>query len=97
MEVDAPEVSAEINGSGNINLSGQTKKFEGNISGSGDIRAMDLKSEETKVRIMGSGDADVYASVKLDIHVAGSGDVRYKGDAQVNSNIAGSGNVRKVN
>ena len=66
------------------------------IFGSGDVKAMDLLSEETSVKIMGSGNADVYSSVKLNVDVAGSGDVRYKGGGQVNSHIAGSGEVKKV-
>ena len=96
MDIDAPEVEAEITGSGNIVLNGQTKRFESRVSGSGDIRALDLKSEEAEVRISGSGNTDIYASVRLDVRVSGSGDVRYKGGAQVNTHISGSGNVRKM-
>jgi hypothetical protein len=96
MEVDAPAIDADISGSGNIHLNGTTKSFHSTVSGSGDVRAYDLMSEETKVRIAGSGNADVYASVSLDVNVAGSGDVRYRGNGKVNSNIAGSGNVKKV-
>jgi Protein of unknown function (DUF2807). len=66
------------------------------VSGSGDVHAYDLLSEDTKVRVTGSGDADVFASVSLDVSVAGSGDVRYKGNAKVSSNISGSGGVKKV-
>lgn len=96
MDVDAPEIDADITGSGNLDLKGKTKIFTGSVSGSGEIRAMELMAEETKVRISGSGNADVYASVSLDVNVAGSGDVRYKGNAKVNSNIAGSGDVKKI-
>jgi len=96
MDVDAPAVTSEINGSGNIDLKGKTKSFKSEIRGSGDVRAMDLQSEEATVKIYGSGNANVSASVKLDVHVAGSGDVRYKGNAQVSSNINGSGSVKKV-
>jgi hypothetical protein len=96
MEVDAPEVTASITGSGNVNLSGKTKTFSTSVSGSGDVHAYDLLSEDTKVRVTGSGDADVFASVSLDVSVAGSGDVRYKGNAKVSSNISGSGGVKKV-
>jgi hypothetical protein len=96
MEVDAPEIDADISGSGNIQLNGKTRVFHSTVSGSGDVRAYDLMAEETKVRIAGSGNADVYASVSLDVNVAGSGDVRYKGNGRVSSNIAGSGNVKKV-
>lgn len=97
VDLNAPSVEAEMSGSGNINLSGEAKKFEGKVSGSGDIHAMDLKTEETAIRISGSGNADVYASTKLDVRVAGSGDVRYKGGVQqVTSNITGSGSVKKM-
>jgi Putative auto-transporter adhesin, head GIN domain len=96
MDVAAPAVAAEINGSGDIDLKGETKKFNGDIRGSGNVRAMDLKSEDATITIYGSGDADLFASMKLDVHVGGSGDVRYKGNPQVSSNIAGSGSVKKV-
>ena len=96
MDVDAPEINTEINGSGNIDLKGQTKSFKTEIHGSGDVRAMNLMSEDVRVKIYGSGNAEVFASVKLDVHVAGSGDVRYKGNAQTSSNIAGSGSVKKI-
>jgi len=96
MDVDAPSVDAAIHGSGNIDLRGETKTFSGEIHGSGDVKAMGLKSEDATIRIYGSGDADLFASAKLDVHIGGSGDVRYKGNAQVSSSIAGSGTVKKV-
>ena len=96
LEINAPIVDADITGSGDIKLRGETKSFKTEIHGSGNIRAMDLRSEETVVNIAGSGDAEVFASVRLKIEVAGSGDIRYRGNAQVSSNIAGSGGVRKV-
>ena len=94
MDVDAPDVDAKISGSGDIDLKGDAKSFQGTIHGSGNVRAMDLRSEDAKIEIYGSGDADVFASMKLDVHIAGSGDVNYKGSAQVSSNIAGSGRVK---
>jgi len=96
MDVDAPEIDAETNGSGDIDLKGSARSWDGEIHGSGNIKAMDLKSENATIKIYGSGDADVFADAKLDVHVAGSGDVRYKGNAQISSSIAGSGKIRKV-
>ncbi|MFT3824845.1 MAG: head GIN domain-containing protein [Chitinophagaceae bacterium] len=95
-EVDAPAIEASSSGSGDMELKGQTKTFKGDVTGSGNIHAMDLKTEETTIKIVGSGDAEVYASVKLEVHVSGSGDITYKGNAQVNSHIAGSGSVKKL-
>jgi Putative auto-transporter adhesin, head GIN domain len=96
LDVDAPEIDAETNGSGDIYLAGNAKTWTGEIRGSGNIKAMDLKADETRVRIYGSGDADVFAGSKLDVKVAGSGDVRYKGNPQMSTSIAGSGKVTKV-
>lgn len=96
LDLDAPEVETDITGSGDAELQGNTRIFKAQINGSGNIRAKDLKTEETTIKINGSGDAEVFASVKLDVRVAGSGNVRYRGNAQVSSNIAGGGEVRKV-
>jgi hypothetical protein len=97
MELDAPLVSAEISGSGSARLSGATENFESRINGSGELYAFNLLSENTKVKISGSGEAEVYASKHLDIRIAGSGDVGYKGNPAVKQSIAGSGDIHKVN
>lgn len=96
MEINVPEVRAELSGSGLIALSGITKNFSVTGSGSTDIKCMDLKSENVSVRISGAGSAKVFASVKLDVHVSGSGSVEYKGSATVNQNISGAGSVKKI-
>lgn len=96
VDINAPEVKAELRGSGNIVLNGETRTFGGTVRGSGDIKASGLKAENVDVDIAGSGNADVYASVKLNVEVRGSGDVRYQGGANVSSDIKGSGSVKKM-
>jgi len=96
MDIEAPEINTETNGSGDIFLKGQTKSFEGEIHGSGNIKALDLRSGDATIKIYGSGDADVFVEGKLDVHVAGSGDINYKANAQISSSIAGSGRVKKI-
>lgn len=96
MELMAPDVKAELSGAGSITLWGQTKNFIVDGSGSTDIKCFDLQSENTNVEISGAGDAEVFASVQLDIRVSGAGDVKYKGNATVNKQISGAGSVKKV-
>ncbi|HEX6182089.1 MAG TPA: head GIN domain-containing protein [Chitinophagaceae bacterium] len=96
VDVNAPEVRADLHGSGNMNLSGETRNFTGTILGSGDIKAGNLKAEGVNVKITGSGSAEVFASVKLDVGITGSGDVKYYGNAEATSTITGSGSVKKV-
>lgn len=96
VDVNAPGVSAGISGSGNISVSGTAKEFKSSIRGSGNIKARDLKTEDCKVEIAGSGNVDVFASNSLDVHIMGSGGVNYRGDAKIKTSIAGSGSVNRV-
>jgi Putative auto-transporter adhesin, head GIN domain len=96
IEVDAPQIDADLTGNGDIEVKGQTRNFESRATGNGHIKAMDLQTENAKIQIYGNGNADVSASVKLDVRIGGNGNVRYKGAAQVSSQITGNGNVRKV-
>jgi len=97
MEVDAPKLSAEITGSGTMNIKGQTKDADLNLTGAADAHCFDLMSENMKVDISGAGSAEVFASVKLDADVSGAGSVKYKGNAAVNQHISGAGSVQKEN
>lgn len=96
MNVNSPEVQADIAGSGSITISGETKEENIHISGVGDYNAQELKAESAKVRIAGSGDVKVFADHDLDINIAGVGSVYYKGAAAVKQHIAGSGEVKKI-
>lgn len=93
--VDAPSVRASINGSGNISLSGRTRDFSCSSSGSGDLDCGSLQSENTKVEILGSGNAHVFASVHLSASTLGSGDIFYRGNpSNPEIHASGSGSVQ---
>ena len=96
LDVNAPDISAEIAGSGSILLKGETKNETIHISGVGDYKADELKAENAKVKIAGSGNVKIFADVNLDISIAGVGSVYYKGAAAVKQHIAGSGEVKKL-
>jgi len=53
-------------------------------------------AENTQVELSGAGDAQVFASVKLDVRVSGAADVKYKGNATVSQSVRGAGSVKKV-
>ncbi len=96
LEVDAPDIRTGITGSGNITVKGRAMNLDSDITGSGELRAFELLTENSRIEISGSGDAEVFASKKLDIQVSGSGNVDYKGSPAVTKSIAGSGNIRKA-
>lgn len=96
LAVNTPEITASISGSGSMHLSGETEKQTIRISGQGDYIAEELKSENAKVNIAGSGDIKLFADNTLDVSIAGSGTVLYKGGASVKQHVAGSGEIRKM-
>lgn len=96
MEVDAPKITAGISGSGSINLKGQAKDLEIDLTGAGHAYCYDLLTENTSVDISGAGSAQVYASVKLSADVSGAGNINYKGNAAVSQKISGAGSVNKA-
>lgn len=96
MEITAPKVSADVSGSGNIDLKGETKSADLDLTGAGHAHCFGLKSENTKVEISGAGSAEVYASVRLNAEVSGAGSVDYKGGAAVDQHVSGAGGVHKV-
>jgi hypothetical protein len=98
MEVDAPQLTAQISGTGSIDLKGQTKDLSIEMSGVGHAHCYDLLAENTTVTISGVGSAEVYASVKLEAEVSGAGNVSYKGNAtNVSQHVSGAGSVNKTN
>ncbi|WP_295116705.1 head GIN domain-containing protein [uncultured Chitinophaga sp.] len=95
-ELDAPRIEADMAGSGDISLKGNTREVKVDIAGSADFHGTDLLAENAEVNIAGSGDAHVYASMRVTASIAGSGDVRYRGDAiATTSSVVGSGSLRK--
>ena len=88
-------IDVSVGGSGDVSLTGHTKDFTCSTSGSGDINCGGLESENATVKIIGSGNAHVFASVHLSVDIVGSGDVYYRGNpASPEIHTAGSGSVQ---
>jgi len=93
-KVDAPSINVSVAGSSNVSLTGRTKDFTSTVSGSGDINCSGLESENATVKVSGSGNAHVFASVHLSATVIGSGDVYYRGNpSSPEIHTTGSGSV----
>ena len=96
LNVDCPDIETGTHGSGNITLTGESRQLASKISGSGNVRAGNLKTENAKVEVHGSGETDVFASVSLDVKIFGSGDIHYKGGPKINTEVHGSGSVNRI-
>jgi hypothetical protein len=70
-------------GSGNIEITGKAKSQEVTINGSAKYSAKDFETNDTIVKINGSGNAHVNAIDNLEITIFGSGNVKYEGNPSV--------------
>lgn len=84
----------DLSGATDTTLSGAVDHFEVDISGAGELKARELKAKEVDLDLSGSGEAEVYASDRLEVEVSGSGEVRYWGEpGEVGQEVSGSGSV----
>jgi hypothetical protein len=96
LTINSRQVASSILGSGNINLRGSSLNHQIHIKGSGDIKAPDFETVNTKIEIIGSGDADIHATGQIEANITGSGDIKYKDTgARIISDVKGSGDIMK--
>lgn len=89
--------SADISGSGNIELLGVMKadNTKINISGSGDAVFKNLVSKNAVLSISGNGDIRNSVTENLKAGISGSGNIYYTGNPVIDSGISGTGRVIK--
>ena len=77
-------------------LSGDSTNIQCKVTGSCDMNAAKLKSNNAEVNVTGSGDCKVYCTDNLEARVTGSGDITYFGDpAKKDTKVTGSGDISK--
>lgn len=94
MDVEVERLESTISGSGRIEYRGTSREHDLTITGLGNVDAPELRTEETRISITGSGEARVHAESLLDVTIAGSGTVYYLGEPRTRERITGSGDVR---
>ncbi|CAN5198332.1 hypothetical protein BH11PSE2_BH11PSE2_09660 [soil metagenome] len=88
------ELKMVLAGSGSIKGTGEARRVELTIAGSGDADLGGISSDDAEVRIAGSGDATIAPKVNVEVHIAGSGNVTLlTRPPSVSTHIAGSGKI----
>lgn len=96
-QINQPELSLSIRGSGSITATGTAQTVGLEISGSGSGELRQLIAQSARVEIRGSGDAQITAQADADVSISGSGDVELHGKpAMRRSEIRGSGSITQV-
>jgi len=88
-------LEGRVSGSGQMNVSGSADKSAIRVSGSGQFTGKQLVTGISSVLVSGSGQADVFASDKVDATVHGSGVISYTGQPKsVSRSTSGSGEIK---
>lgn len=94
--LNCDNLSAILNGVGNIEINGVAEEASFNLNGVGSIKAGNLKANEVKALSSGIGDLKCYAEKSIDISLQGIGSITYSGDPIVkNLRSDGVGKIRK--
>ncbi len=96
LELETSKLETSISGAGEMTFSGSADYHKITISGAGKIKALDLKTEITQLKISGAGDAEIHATEELKVKISGAGDVVYKGDPEIEKRISGAGSIKKL-
>ncbi len=95
--LDVKNLKYDVSGSGDGDFSGVNGELQISISGSGDVKAKDLRLTDCTIKVNGSGDMKLYGSAEnITITVSGSGDIDASALNAVNvtAKVAGSGNIK---
>ena len=91
------QMTIENSGTGDIEVTGSANSLYLKNVGSGNIIATELSSNESTVRIEGSGDCKVLCEDYLKAYIEGSGNIYYLGNPIIDSEIEGSGKIESIN
>jgi len=97
LDIKGDQLKLEVSGSGKMALRGYATACEAVLSGSGSLNAFDCPLETTKVKVSGSGIAELNVSSTLEALVLGTGSVKHKGNTKnTTKKVYGSGSVDRA-
>ncbi|MDZ4714663.1 MAG: head GIN domain-containing protein [Cytophagales bacterium] len=97
VDIKGNAVKAEVSGSGNLTLRGYATSLDARLSGSGNLKAFDCPLESCKVRVSGSGSAELQVSATAEAYVHGSGSIKLKGNTKdLTKKVYGTGSVERA-
>ncbi len=97
LNVKAKKVKSDLSNIGDIILIGSAQTLESNVSGSGDLRAVNLTVDTAKIIVSGNGNAKINVKNTLIASVTDEGSIIYTGKPIVREiTITGTGSVREI-
>ena len=95
-EIENEALSIEIEGAGNVDAEGKTRRLEVSANGAGQFDLTKLVAEEAIVALRGAGSASLHATETLKATIKGVGRIEYLGDPKVEETTSGMGTISKA-
>jgi flagellar motor switch/type III secretory pathway protein FliN len=97
IDIKGDLVKAEVSGSGSLAIRGYASSIEALVSGSGTINGFTCPVENAKVKVTGSGTAEVNVSTLIDATILGSGQIKHKGNTKnAQKKVYGTGSIDRA-
>jgi hypothetical protein len=97
VDIKGDIVKTEVSGSGNLALRGYATSMDALVSGTGTINAFTCPVENAKVKVTGSGVAELNVTTLIDATILGSGQIKHKGNTKnAQKKIYGNGSVDRA-
>ena len=95
-DVEIENLSVELSGVGNIDISGKANQAAINLSGTGNIDVLDLVIQDAHCNISGLGKLTCYVQNDLEAAVSGMGSIHYRGEPKsLRKSVSGIGKVKR--
>ncbi|MEO0570307.1 MAG: head GIN domain-containing protein [Bacteroidota bacterium] len=96
--VMATRLEVQASGSSDVDLFGTVEEFYANLSGSSDLKDLDLQVQRLDIDLSGSSDAFLSVNESIEIDASGSSSLTYRGNADIlRQNLSGGSELNQRN
>ncbi len=97
VDIKGNVVKAELSGSGTLTLRGYATSLDASLSGNGNLKGFDCPIESSKIKVTGSGSAELNVTATAEAFVYGSGSIKLKGNTkELTKKVYGTGTVDRA-
>lgn len=97
LDIKGKNLKTDISGSGSVSLKGYASSNEIVMGGAGNLNSFNLELETAKIKLSGSGVAELNVTNSLEASVLGSGSIKHKGNTKnLSKKQYGSGTIDRA-
>ncbi len=97
LDIETEKLTTDVSGAASITLTGIAASHNVSLSGASNLKAENLHTKNTVIRLSGAGAAKVFASEVIDANLSGVGSIKYGGNPEIKkTNVSGIGRISSI-